>query len=89
MFGRKKEKRVYDDDDGHVIANMNVDGMPWYRKESPEERTRQKNNEFSKDQTRYIILGTLKAALLIAGVFLGAIFLFILLIYVVSWLRYG
>ena len=25
---RKKDKK-YDDDDGRVIANMNVDGMPW------------------------------------------------------------
>ena len=23
------KKKVYDDDDGRVIANMNVDGMPW------------------------------------------------------------
>ena len=25
-----KRKKTYDDDDGRVIANMNVDGMPWY-----------------------------------------------------------
>lgn len=25
------KKKKYDDDDGRVIANMNVDGMPWNR----------------------------------------------------------
>ena len=25
-------KKIYDDDDGRVIAPMNVDGMPWYDK---------------------------------------------------------
>jgi len=37
-----KEPREYDDDDGRVIANMNVEGMPWYdrqvRREKREER---------------------------------------------------
>lgn len=84
-----RKKREYDDDDGHVIANMNVEGMPWYRKETPEELARQKKNSFNKEQTRYIILGTLKAALLIAGAFIGVFFLFILLLYVISWIKHG
>ena len=25
-----RKKKQYDDDDGRVIANMNVDGMPWF-----------------------------------------------------------
>ena len=25
-----KRRKKYDDDDGRVIAKMNVDGMPWY-----------------------------------------------------------
>ena len=90
MFGRKKEKRVYDDDDGRVIAPMNVEGMPWYRKEVPGEPKGEKPEpKFDKDQTRYIILGTLRAALLIAGVFLAGIALVILLIYLVSMARFG
>lgn len=28
----KKQKKRYDDDDGRTIADMNVDGLPWYRK---------------------------------------------------------
>lgn len=37
---RKKKQKDYNDDDGRTIANMNVDGMPWYdeKKEEKEER---------------------------------------------------
>ena len=96
MFGRKKEKRVYDDDDGRVIAPMNVEGMPWYRKEPAkrpgkpgQEAEKSAEPQFTKEQTRYIILGTMKAALLIGLAFLAVFFLVILLICVVSWARYG
>ena len=82
-----RKKREYDDDDGHVIANMNVEGMPWYRKEQPwDEKNSQRR--YDKAQTRSIILGTLKAALLIAGAFLGVFAVFILILCVVAWLRY-
>ena len=90
MFGRKKEKRVYDDDDGRVIAPMNVDGMPWYRRDVPGETKGDKPEpKFDKEQTRHIILGTLKAALLIAFAFLAGIALVIFLIYLVSMSRFG
>lgn len=26
----KRKKKKYDDDDGRTIADMNVEGMPWY-----------------------------------------------------------
>lgn len=75
-----KKKKTYDDDDGRVIANMNVDGMPWYARSKPREET-PKNNDFSdltKGETREIIKGTLKAALLIGGAFMLGLLLFIL-----------
>ncbi len=28
----KKQKKRYDDDDGRTIADMNVEGLPWYSK---------------------------------------------------------
>ena len=28
-----KKKKIYPDDDGHTICNMNVEGMPWYESE--------------------------------------------------------
>ena len=75
-----KQKKTYDDDDGRVVAKMNVDGMPWYSRSKPQEET-PKNNDFSdltKGETREIIKGTLKAALLIGGAFMLGILLFIL-----------
>lgn len=29
-MAKNKDKKKYDDDDGRVIAKMNVEGMPWY-----------------------------------------------------------
>ncbi len=80
------KKKVYDDDDGRVIANMNVDGMPWSmsdvlsrRKKSDEKL--QSSGDFSDlsgKETREIVKGAVKAGLVIAGVFLVAAALFIL-----------
>ena len=77
------KKKTYDDDDGRVIANMNVDGMPWSmsdvlsrRKKSDEKL--QSSSDFSDVDTREVIKGTVKAGLVIAGVFLAGAALFIL-----------
>ena len=77
------KKKVYDDDDGRVIANMNVDGMPWSmsdvlsRRRKSDEKL-QSSEDFSDVDTREIIKGTVKAGLVIAGVFLAGAALFIL-----------
>lgn len=85
---KKKQHEEEYEDDGHVIANMNVEGMPWYRKEEKRHSKGKRDTRYTKDETWFIILGTLKAALLIAGAFLGAFFLFILLLCIVAWIRY-
>jgi hypothetical protein len=76
------KRRLHDDDDGRVIANMNVDGMPWYqRSERFDKHRREQASDFSdltKEETREIVKGALKASLMIAGVFILAMFLFIL-----------
>ena len=77
------KKKVYDDDDGRVIANMNVDGMPWsmsdvlLRRKKSDEKL-QSSSDFSDVDTREIVKGAVKAGLVIAGVFLVAAALFIL-----------
>ena len=80
-------KKHYEDDDGRVVANMNVDGMPWYMADA--EKRRAKQNDFSdltKGETWEIIKGTVKAGLLIGSVYLVVFALFILFcIYV--WFR--
>jgi hypothetical protein len=73
------KKSKYDDDDGRVIAPMNVEGMPWYLKNV---RQKNVNNERSHplstketiSVTLYAILAGIAVALII-GLF-G--FLFIL-----------
>lgn len=81
MSDKRNRRRQYDDDDGHVIAPMNVEGMPWYRKDPMEgKNTSSGEHQYSKKETWLIIFGTLKAALLIAGAFLLGIFLLILIL---------
>ena len=80
------KKKVYDDDDGRVIANMNVDGMPWSmsdvlsrrRKSDEKLRSSEDFSDLSSKETREIIKGAVKAGLVIAGVFLVAAAIFIL-----------
>ena len=79
----KKERKTFEGDDGRVVAKMNVDGMPWSmsdvlsrRKKSDEKL--QSSSDFSDVDTREIIKGTVKAGLVIAGVFLAGAALFIL-----------
>ena len=74
----KKSMRKHRDDfedDGHIIANMNVDGMPWYE---PKREKNEEKLELTKEEQRYLISGALKAALLVAGIFILVFFLFIL-----------
>lgn len=77
-----KQHKRYDDDDGRVIASMNVDGMPWYQRSQRFDRNkREQASDFSdltKEESREIVKGAMKAALLIAGVFILAMLLFIL-----------
>ena len=76
------KRRLHDDDDGRVIANMNVDGMPWYQRSERQTLGRSKGSsdfsDLTKEETREIVKGALKASLLIAGVFIAAMLLFIL-----------
>ena len=69
-------------DDGRTIADMNVEGMPWYspggRLSRSERRQRKKKGEpLTKEESRYFTWGALKAALLVAGVMCGGIILFV------------
>jgi hypothetical protein len=87
-MARKKEKI---DDDGRVIANMNVDGMPWYAgftrgkggDADPSvpvdpEANREELSKLGKKQTFFLILGVLGAAMAIAAVFALGYLAFIL-----------
>ena len=79
----KKKPELPEWDDGRTVADMNVDGMPWYspKKRVPaEERKSQADREtaMTKEESRYYTWGALKAALLVTGAICGGIALFIL-----------
>lgn len=69
------------------VADMNVEGMPWYKERTViEEENQQPKVEWSKrDMRRYIVASTL-AGLAIAGIFVLGMLLF-LLFCVFVWFR--
>ena len=74
-----RDKKTYEDDDGRTIANMDVEGMPWYsggrrRREEGKEKT-----PLGPIERRATLVAVVCAALLIAAVFGVAYFLLILL----------
>lgn len=74
-----KKKKDDFEDDGRVIANMNVDGMPWYaRHAKKQEGESQDLHKLTKKETLHLILGVIGAALLVAAIFIGGYLLFIL-----------
>lgn len=68
-----------ENEDEIVIANMNVEGMPWYQKDRKNiPVTNIPHDVPTNKETFMIILGSLKAALIIAGVFSVMLVLFTL-----------
>ena len=69
-----------EEDDGRTIANMNVEGMPWYVK-GDEEREKgaasASHEQMTPEEVRRYRFAALKAALLVALVFGIVFFLFI------------
>ena len=57
MFRRKK-KELPPDDDGRTIANMNVEGMPWYRPDSGK-KVREQDKPTRKERRSMIRAGYL------------------------------
>lgn len=89
-----KKNKVKYIDDGRTIANMNVEGMPWYNPGKSEavsdaagsSDTSKPVEPLSAKETLYVASGVLKASLLVALVFVVAFTLFILFA-VFVWLK--
>ncbi len=79
MKNNKTDKTKFEDD-GRTIANMNVEGMPWYNpsKDMPKSSTSQNFGDLSAKEKKAMMRGILAAALLVGAIFLGGAFLFIL-----------
>ena len=75
-----------DEDDGRVIANMHVEGMPGYAGSTGARETQAPQEPLSKRETRLMIAAGIKWALLISAGFALILILFILFC-VKVWLR--
>ncbi len=75
-----RKPRIYDDDDGHTIADMNVEGMPWYDRDRRNRREDgEKKPPMDRSQRQATIFAVVLAALLIALAFGVAYFILIFL----------
>lgn len=87
MSEEKKKKNTQEPliDDGRVIADMNVEGMPWYRKNKQPERKKQKTNDPDRPtpkETRAMIRAAYKAYLPYLLIVLGVM----AVVYVIGYL---
>lgn len=72
-------EKAPDSEDNRVIADMNIEGMPWYVKAKPlYEESSEPVPSLSKKELRRLTFSATLAALLVASVFLVVFFLFIL-----------
>jgi hypothetical protein len=62
-------KKKYADDDGRVIAPMNVEGMPWYRERPPEVPPREQKEQLTRAQTARVIWNATLAGIVVALAF--------------------
>ena len=66
------------EDDNRVVADMNFEGAPWYRKKSSMNVFNQSGGELSKKETFYVMRNAIAAGLAVALVFILAAFAFIM-----------
>ena len=68
------------EDDGRTIANMNVEGMPWYLEKAEKmEAQPQDRIELTKEEARAMMAGIMKATLMVTAFFGIGFTLFVLL----------
>lgn len=79
-----KQRKGFEDD-GRVIANMNIEGTPWYVAEENKDRASEKVHTTAtptttptRKETFHLITGALTAGLMIGFVFILAFLVFIL-----------
>ena len=79
-MGSDKKNRLPEDDDGRTIANMNVDGMPWYDsrlEQGQEETPGGVHYQMTREEQRMYTWAAIKSGLLVALVFAVVFGLFI------------
>lgn len=76
----RKPRRDDPEDDGRTIANMNVDGMPWYdphAEDRMEEQSSGPQYRMTKEEQRAYTWAAVKAGLLVVLIFAVVFGLFI------------
>ncbi len=74
-----KKRKQYDDDDCRTVANMNVDGMPWYvERANKASKSNDNGIQMSKTEERAMLRGVVLATLAVTGIFVLGGLLFIL-----------
>lgn len=81
---KEDKKKVYDDDDGRTIADMNVEGMPWYNPYKGKNKGEQ--IQLTKKEEKLITRGVMLSSFLAATIYMVAFFL-ILLFCVFVWFK--
>lgn len=80
---KRRKKKQYDDDDGRVIAPMNVDGMPWYIPDNrikSDAKSPETKLEFSRKESMRLVFKLYALILPIALVFIVAVALLIVFV---------
>ena len=78
---KRREPDLPEGDDGHVIVDMNVEGMPWYEPEKPKEvKAFEKDgvDALTRAEARMYTWGAMKAALVVAGIMCVGLVLFVM-----------
>lgn len=83
FFRGRKGKEEEIEDDGRSFADMNVEGMPWYRPKQECDNTSDEKLNLTRSEYKSFVWGVLKAAFLVGFVFVGVYFLFILFLDVI------
>ena len=78
MSKQKKRKAPYPEDNGYVVAKMNVEGMPWYDRSERNAADQNEKLDLSRRETRAIILNAIAAAALVGGVLAAGVILYVL-----------
>ncbi len=83
----RRKRKSFDGDDGHTVAPMNVDGMPWYIPEDKRlPRSGGSQEPLDRRARRGMLLGVLAAAFLVAAAF-GVVYLLFILFCTNIWFK--
>lgn len=77
------KKKKYADDDGRVIAPMNVEGMPWFQEHASQGVQRTQEEQLTCSQTARVLWNATLAGLVVALIFAAAL---IALVLVLLWI---